>query len=276
MGKPIGSLLCVANNGHLAASGTNDGHQNEQPAMEPVTDVQVGDMDAAEAAGRARAETSRRERETLLERTIAASGFGRIQFVEAIAQPHQMLGRNVTIVKGNADEYAAKDEGSNTTSLSSSDEGKPRLISCRTSISPIVSAHDANEQRNGEHDACVEHKAKRHKHQDLTDKDLHASGVSSRDPSQHRRHQSRQPVTHYVIQLAPSEANGRTAQNGSLDSISSNSTSVAARLTGVSKATLRQQRSAVDVPQMAVQAELQPANGAATDSSDVDPVSAIG
>jgi hypothetical protein len=245
VGKPIGSLLRVAE----FAEGSirpDDGQHAELPTQDNegaairVTDSQYeGDLFAAEATGRARAEASRREseREAVLERLVAASGFGRIQLVQAVAKSHQMVGRNVTIIVGAPRGYSARDEGSKATSISSNCEGPPRLIQCQASIAPIVSAPESVDSFKNEKDPDHE-QSKRRKHQGGTETE-----PQKKDPGQHRRHQNRPLITHYVIQIEPHNTAPVNKEGG--DSLSSNASSVEARLLGLTKTGLQQQLAAV-------------------------------
>ena len=279
MGKPVASLLRVPEKSESLA-GLGDTQRTGQHPSDSARTQQEGDLIAAAAAGRARAEASRREtaREFLLERLVAASGFGRIQFLQATAQAHQMVGRNVSFINEGTKGEAGKDEGSHATSLSSNYEGPPRLLSCRASIAPIVSAHESLDHGFGnEKESETDHKSKRRKH---TGTEVDAKKTTaSKDPAQHRRHPHRPLVTHYVIQL---EHQGiAPVKNDSIDTLSSNSTSVEARLLGLTKAGLQQQRAALGLNGAAATAsvgrlEAMPDDDVSESTETRDPVSVIG
>ena len=184
-----------------------------------------------------------RKDEKRLERLVAASGFGHIQFVQAVSQLHQMVGRNVTFISDNPiTNESVNDDRSHSTSISGSHEGR-RLIPCRTSIAPIVSTQQTADHVPEGDEIDVEHKVKRHKHQESRD----SNNGAKDQQTQHRRHQHRQFVTHYVIQLEPQGS--VPVKNDSENSLSSsNTTSVEARLVGLSKTSLQQQRAAVGLP----------------------------
>lgn len=274
MGKPIASLLRVPEQSELA-NGPGDTQHNEGPDPERT---EQGDLIAAAAAGRARAEASRRDslRDTMLERLVAASGFGRIQFIHATAKPHQMVGRNVSFINDVPMNEAVKDEGSNDTSLSSNYEGQPRLLSCRASIAPVVSAQESLDHGfSNEKEQEPDHKSKRRKHSGA-DIEPQKKAAAPQDPVPHRRHLHRPLVTHYVIQLEPSHAG--PVKNDSVDTLSSNSTSVEARLVGLTKAGLLQQRAAIaPVNESVRRGPDAMADDEASETTETrDPVAAIG
>ena len=227
VGKTIGSILSVPENAEpLPRAGETEQADATAAAPPPpplpaAADAKEGsetrerDLVAAEAAGIARAEASRREsmRDAKIERLVVASGFGHIQYVQALAQPNPLPsgGRNnVPIHDETAGKESSRDEGSNNTSISSCFEGTSRLISCRTSIAPIVSTHDTVSFMN-EKDAELDHKSKRHKHPENpetenTNPKKSKPGVKEIMNPPHRirgHNQGRQLVTHYVIQLVP-------------------------------------------------------------------------
>jgi hypothetical protein len=142
-----------------------------------------------------------------LERLVTAGGFGNVQHLHVVAA-------KVAPPSSETDEQhrngvAVQDEEHHSTSLTSSSEAKTNILSCRASIAPIVSAFEAAAV--DVRDSDLEHnsnKSKRQKHHDSnqeTDSARKVAGIVIKDPSTARpapRHQSRQLVTHYVIQLA--------------------------------------------------------------------------
>jgi hypothetical protein len=87
------------------------------------------------------------------------------------------------------------------------------------------------------------HKAKRRKHSEA-DRKLSAQS-HPHDDHHRRRHHHRSRITHYVVQLKPCQ-DGKL--QGSEESLSSHTTSVEARLLGLSKMEARSQRLAVAAP----------------------------
>ena len=162
-----------------------------------------------------------------IQRLIAASGFGRLHCVTLNASTNSLVGRNVTIF-GNHDltrQHSKSDVDSNDTSLSTYESGSKRIL-CVASISPIISTASA-------------------------------VGLRMVDASNDPRNPMRQPrlpsntsflndmpvVTHYVLYLKNMED---TSHSGSLGSLSSSSASVEARLLGISKEQVMEQRRALD------------------------------
>lgn len=194
----------------------------------------------------ARSERQRKDstRFETLERLIVSCGFGHIQFINAIAvNKHQMVGRNVTFLSqfnATTENHAEKDEESKPASVPRNGVVENQLIPCRTAIAPIVSS-----QSPAETSAQTDQDLKRLKHHHSSAAD--PTNSKSNTPKDHRRHHQPQVITHYIIQLERLATNG-VKQLGVDDSISSNSTSVEARLMGISKAVLVQQKAAVDFP----------------------------
>lgn len=220
--------------------------QQEQSPSEDGSNPQASDTSSA-------ARLQRRSKEFELERLIATSGHGRVQILKVLSRPHQMVGRSVTITKevnesckqdssrGNVDD-AVKREGS----VSSSRQGGLQRKTCKASIAPIVSvsAYIPKTSMMMENDAEPP-KQKRRKSHSQENEEMSAP---SKDPKQspsspnkdHKKNPSRLIVTHYIIQLE--EANNKSGNHLSMDSLSSNSTSVEARLVGLTKEEYRQQK----------------------------------
>jgi hypothetical protein len=207
-----------------AIANSNDVHQDEHSSTNNAAgDPQSSELVAAAAAGRARAEASKQDTIKIgLDRLVVSSGFGRLHRVQVVAKPHQMVGRNVTVIKDAAPlggiALSARnggEAGNNDTNLLS---GNTHQVACQISIAPVVSASSAM-------DTSIE------------GKEVYVH---------HRRHLHRQLVTHYVLQLGDLE--GKPSKEESLESLSSKSTSVEARLIGLTKAGLENQRLAANVP----------------------------
>lgn len=288
VGKPITTLLSIPDN-LLAAEGESI-NSNEAPdvaALEPARGADpfardlTEQLHAAEAAGRARA--SRQNRRSVgLERLVAASGFGRLHVIQVHAKPHHMVGKNVTVIQ-NAQARArsglisqAREEGSNDASHASSgrfDSGHLRTVKCRSSIAPVVSSPSVMDSIVvTDKEQSAHPKAKRRKVHEQEQHRKHGVSKETVGPPRHHRN----IITHYVIQLQPQES-APAAKQGSEASLSSNSTSVEARLLGLTKSELQKQRLAVGAALHVQEPEGPPDDAAGSESSDtVEPVTAIG
>jgi len=254
VGKPISALLSlsVAPQG-ISSSGAESANQQ-----------------ADAASDEARAEESAERRHNLgLERLVASCGFGHLCPMQVVAKSHHMLGRNVMVVNGNgaaaasgskAQSSGGRDEASTTSSYKC--DGGVHHITCLSSISPIVSspaAMDSSSIAAGK-EPETHQVAKRRKHNDRCE----------HHTLQYRKH-GRQFITHYVIQLQSQEA--ASYKQGSMESLSSNSTSVEARLLGLSKPELQRQRRAAAEP-ADLEIQVEEINSESTETKE--PVSAIG
>jgi hypothetical protein len=245
--KPISSLLSVMDQVETSATAySNEVHQDEHAsANDAAGNPQSIELVAAAVAGRARAEAS--EPDTIkigLDRLVVSSGFGRLHRVQVVRKLHQMVGRNVTIIKDAAPSGGTAlggEAGSTDTSLTSSFEGSANQVTCQISIAPVVSASSAMDASTVLDSMNSEmHKSKRRKHHPGLEQVPEGKEVYAH----HRRHPHRQLVTHYVLQLVE----GESGKHESLGSLSSNSTSVEARLLGLTKAELDNQRLAANIP----------------------------
>lgn len=250
VGKSVSSILALPESAsQVVERQTHRDAEHERVTAQDTPGIE-GEVAETTPARQTTAERQRNEpsRFESLERLIVSCGFGHIQFVNAItANEHQMLGRNVTFLSGTQDtreNHAERDEGSNSTSLSSNDDVKVQLIPCRTAIAPIVSAQIPSESAPTEHDNDTKSKRRKHQHSGTGETTANKHNAPKDPPPQHRRHNQPQVITHYIIQLERLAAGG-AKQLSVDDSISSNSTSVEARLAGVSKETLAQQKAAV-------------------------------
>lgn len=188
-----------------------------------------------------------------LERLVAASGHGRLHILSVVSRPHQMVGRSVTITKdvnpggrqestpGSSKHDAGTGTGRNE--AASSVQGLLQKF-CLVSIAPVVSASAYMPKTSSslEKDADL-HKAKRRKSH-VADQEMASRPAS---PGHHKKHQPKLVVTHYTMQLE--ETNLKTGKDLSMESLSSNSTSVEARLMGLSKDQYKQQKLAVAAAQ---------------------------
>ena len=251
VGKSVNFLLALPE----LASDEIEGHardesDHERQSPQDAQDTQ-GEPSEAATAQQARCERQRKDFSRLetLERLIVSCGFGHIQFINAIAvNKHQMVGRNVSFLSQSNNDpkeiQDEKDEDSKSSSILRNDAVQEQLLSCRTAIAPIVSS-----QVTAETSVQTDHDSKRRKqhHNGTADTTPNTSNIPKDPPGQHRRHHQPQVITHYIIQLERLVAGG-VKQLSVDDSISSNSTSVEARLVGLSKAALLQQNAAVDFP----------------------------
>lgn len=205
-----------------------------------------------------------------LEQLIVKSGFGQIFTVQAHRRLlHQMVGRKVTVISKN-DNYLeistdnvtgsggeASNHGTSLASTCSGIDGDREPFPCQISIAPITSAVALNHAIDRETAFSLHslQNCKRAKHHhDSAEEQLETDDAAQRVgrsvtkaasvPSHRKGNQTLQMVTHYVIQLHP---HGVESYEGSMESISSNSASVEARLLGLSKEQLQQQRDAANV-----------------------------
>jgi hypothetical protein len=168
-----------------------------------------------------------------------------------------MLGKNVSFLQdvaprvGNTSVDHEKrssrraDFGSPDTSLTGSLEGHP-VIRCRMSIAPVVSSTTELETMvvSDKDSIANQLKAKRRKLH-ANEADAHRSRTHPvKEAAAHRMKQtSNQIVTHFVIQLQQELASAKQESEASL---SSNSTSVEARLLGLSKSEFLGHRKALE------------------------------
>lgn len=172
-----------------------------------------------------------------LERLVASSGFGHLHIVQVRSKANSMLGKKVTIVQGSPSRLAAlashaRDEGSSSTGRAGAYEG---YITCRSSIAPVVSSPapmDSAVVSDTGKECSLHAKGKRRK---LSAADDDAHRKHANNSADHVKHFQQQMVTHYAIQLHQLEAG---LKHESAESLSSHSTSVEARLLGLSKAEL--------------------------------------
>ena len=244
VGKPIRALLSVPEEGLSAMQGFQD-ESSEAAAGNN------SELAAAAAAGRARASQQNRQ-SVELERMVASSGFGHLHTLRVHAKQHHLVGKNVSFIPDGTPRVAAaaaanagvRDEGSHDTSLTGSFEGHP-FIRCQTSVAPVVSSVTCLESMVvSDREGSIHQKAKRRKLHGAPEAEAqrkpHAHAPKESTTS-HRKHALPLRTTHFIIQLQPLVS----GKQGSEESLSSNSTSVEARLLGISKAELLAQRQTV-------------------------------
>lgn len=218
-----------------------------------------------------------------LERLVAASGHGRLHILSVVSRPHQMVGRSVTITKdinpGGRQESTPGSRQESTPGSSKHDAGTgtgtneaassvqgPLQKFCLVSIAPVVSAsaYMPKPSSSLEKDADL-HKAKRRKAH-VADQEMASRPAS---PGHHKKHQPKLVVTHYTMQLEETTLKGL-----STESLSSNPTSVEARLMGLSKDQYKQQKLAVAAAQAVqevTQADEENAGSESTSTHDAVP-----
>jgi hypothetical protein len=181
-----------------------------------------------------------------------------------------MVGRDVKVITdGPSAAEARRDEESSGTSTSSYDV-QSCVIACRTSIAPIVSSPISVVT---DREAELQQTIKRAKYHH--DSQRKSTSVDSSSAG-HAKYSPLQLVTHYVIQLQPHGES--TAKVGSMESLSSNSSSVEARLLGLTKQEVEIQRAAVAPPLEGADAGGEPSSLAGEESTSeaTIPVAAVG
>jgi hypothetical protein len=247
--QPISSLLSIMDQVETSATAClNDVHHEHFSVRDAAQIPQSSELVAAEVAGRARAQASEPDAIKIgLDRLVVSCGFGRLHRVQVVAKPDQMVGRNVTITKEAAPAGGTTLSAYHDTTLASSFDRSTNQVSCQISIAPVVSASSAMDKSTILDSMDSEtHKSKRRKHHGLEQEPHRLHDEGREVYVHHRRHPHRQLVTHYVLQLE--ELGGKLGKHESLDSLSSSSASVEARLVGLTKAELENQRVAANIP----------------------------
>ncbi|KAL7573610.1 hypothetical protein ACA910_008744 [Epithemia clementina (nom. ined.)] len=246
----------------------------------------------------------------LVGKSVAVPNEGQSHFAAAGGGGRREAMANSSAVAAAGRHNAAGGRGTRDLSLSSNTTAK-HPIPCRASIAPIVSElpstifysqatgdDEGNDAKRRKlpgstietHTAVVRVGAKEHDTYDFSSsiskrRKLQASAPPAEPPGSTRRiptanEQQRAVITHYVIQLEEGDRNVQPV--GSLDSISSNSTSVEAQLLNMSKQDIRHQR------MVTLGTENRHANtniavemgadqdGGSSESSPVVPLSAVG
>jgi len=267
IGKPIKELISIDKS-------------NLEDVPPPV------DLGTTEADGHTQGETATRSlpKDVTLDQLVVTSGFGHINTVQVHTKLlHQMVGKNVTVTinnSGDAAPSAAGDgslkrdnEESNASSAGSCGGAMTdrRPVTCLISIAPIVSPSNATNSSVLVVDREAEvayQKVKRIRHhhgasaipaaaaspppppggeeKEQQDTKQRSKSLPGEVPANNHHRKALLPlqlVTHFVIQL---QSQGFNANEGSMESLSSNSASVEARLLGLSKEQVQQQRNAVN------------------------------
>jgi hypothetical protein len=282
VGKPVRTLLSLPDGTEVQAS------QDEVSETADATSEQV----VTSTAG-SRPMSSKPSRQvSSVERLVVSSGLGHLHSIIVHTRPHHMLGKNISFFQDVVPLGAPASEigrsgnqilgaGSSGTGLTGSHEGQP-IIHCTASIAPVVSTSTGLDtmivsDREGH---STHPKAKRRKVYS-NDQDAHRKSPASKDPVHaHRmRHAPHQTITHYVIQLQHQELPAGKPESEA--SLSSNSTSVEARLLGLSKSELLGHRKAVQSGKCAqdeseVMADNDAADSQSQSTGTEEPISAVG
>lgn len=228
VGKPIRALISMP-----TGNSSDTLWQADEAAL--TTQGTQGDVGSTQQVPRQHRKSFR------LERLVASSGFGRIHNILIHAGSHPLIGKNVTIVQGESVGASGIGATDRDNAEAACCDQSNKYIMCRSSIAPIISGFimdDSYTVSDKEESDLL--KSKRRKH--ASDQDANSgrrhSGSGMNEGHHHHRKQRVARVTHYVMQLG---ANDDTLQ-GSVDSLSTSSTSIEARLLGLSKEKLRAHR----------------------------------
>lgn len=280
VGKPISSLLSIPDQYDLSqfddekdlspAGESPSKRFTVDPGKNGVESSSQGDRDgvaiagqeshaAAAAAGRARAAdaTTGDANDIGLESLVANSGFGRLNMVSVRSKLHNMVGRNIKVLKSTYSTKGNQEEGSNGSSTTSNYDASHRVLACAMSISPVVSSPEAYHVVTDKDQDSHHHKSKRnekdhdsHQNNWKRRKHHHHHNDNTQDASSHLPHhrahmmkeisihRKSQLVSHYVIQLEPYI--GDAQKTGAMES--STSTALEAQRLGLSKTDLKRQK----------------------------------
>ena len=279
VGQTISSLLSLP-----------EGYHSQETQPQPAEDEsnpQGSDVSSNEA-------NQSRYKAFALERLLATSGHGKIILLRVVSKLHQMVGRSVTITKEVSDTakpgslaHNKGEQAGQDGSVSSSRKEALQQKTCRAAIAPIVSvsAYMPRASINVEREYFEQPKPKRRKSHSQESEDSTLSQFMPKDhkqrpPSPSRDTKKSPPkliVTHYLIQLE--DAGAKSANNlSTMESLSSNSTSVEARLVGLSKEEYQNQKRAASGPQEKHQDSQEPADdeGGNSESTVPEHVTALG
>lgn len=182
---------------------------------------------------------------TPLERLIATCGFGHISIVHVFTKLDWLVGQQVTtVVKGGTmkrQHVDTRDQQSSHTVAGDNSALTDGTCTCRISIAPIISS-DASVNSG----MSIENKAdsvvaKSHRGKPAVDHDPSRNSEAKGLVKLNNKYLPLQRVTHFVIQLH-AEGEGFGKQNASMESLSSNSSSVEANLLGLSKQEMHLQK----------------------------------
>lgn len=227
IGKPIRDVLQVPESKdlfNLTEINNADGSHSGQSSMTnsanaPSKQTQNGasrsselNHAAAAAAGHARANAND-TKDMNIERLMAACAFGHVHVINVVSKPHQILGRNVTVVRDGIyqDQQQQQqrrdgEQGSQGSSIPSSESPFQSIPYCM-SVSPVVSSTNAMELPTALADQEGK-SSKRRKHH-----------------NSHRRNNRFSLVTHYVLQLVGLPPPSCGNKPGAEESLSSTSKS---------------------------------------------------
>lgn len=280
VGRPVRTLLSLPDGTQI---------QESQDEMSETADA-TSDQVVTSAAGTRPTSSKASRHVSSVERLVVSSGLGHLHSILVHTRPHHMLGKNVSFFQDVVPRGASANEngrsgnqglgsGSPDNSLAGSHDGPP-IIHCTASIAPVVSTNTGLEtmivsDREGH---STHPKAKRRKLHS-NDQDGHRKSPASKDPVHaHRiRHGPHQTITHYVIQLQHQEQ--PVGKPESEASLSSNSTSVEARLLGLSKTELLGHRKAVQSAKRSdseVLADNDAADSQSQSTGTEEPIAAVG
>jgi len=258
VGKPVSALLSVQGPDrlHAEADASNQevGQENVNQQQQQLDPIAFQSVTGDTIQSLAEAHTERAAQASVnvnLERLVAACGFGKYHLLYAKARPHQMVGRNITIVARAGLSAALPAAAADVKSVREHDDpnvetsqmrffvGPFDCVKCRASISPIVSAYpEAITTTNTNHQEPHVYKSKRRKHHHGHGS-LHPNTGSYSDSTVPR--QDHRGITHYAIQI---DLVDDSKELNEKRSCSTSSTSVEANLLGLSKAELLRQRQA--------------------------------
>jgi hypothetical protein len=277
VGQPISSILSLPEDYCPPETQRHQGEDGSNP--------QSSDISSAEA-------NPLRNNKFALERLIATSGHGKIQLLRVVSKAHQMVGRSVTITKDIHDASKKNDQAHRIEEpvkhedASSLRKDRSMLKSCRVAIAPIVSVSAFMPRASLSRPEDEQPKQKRRK--SYPTESAEASTLTAASPldehkprpsspgKDHKKNSSKLVVTHYLIQLE--DAGTKAGNNLSMESLSSNSTSVQARIVGLSKDRYVELKNAASEVQETMQDSQEPADdeGGNSESTVPEPFKTLG
>ena len=256
--------------------------------------LHVNAEDTQDSGNQSIADTAKNEsskqslKDVTLEQLIVQSCFGHIYTVQVHRKLlHQMVGRSVVISKNGTSTGRDGEESNNSASFASTCtgvNGDREPFTCQISIAPIVSAAVAVNYVVGREAEVSFQKSKRAKHhhgsvaeQQEADGAQHGNKSATKAasvPCHRKGSQTPQIVTHYVIQLHP---HGIESYEGSMESLSSDSAAVEARLLDLSTEQPQHQRDAANFETREIEMlEMDESVSDEATSGAKEPVAAIG
>ncbi|GKY90804.1 hypothetical protein MPSEU_000053200 [Mayamaea pseudoterrestris] len=232
VGKPIRELLSID---------VPRGHHKDHDATPSQQQLQQQEGQDTSSISENSRDVERNQKIVCLERLVASSGFGKLHDILVNSASQHLIGSSVTFYQTTNTEENC-DRGNGKVTAVSFNGGRSHFVRCTSSIAPVASTFVAEESfvvtdREGAADA---HKPKQMRH--AAEQDLRSErqplSMAADSSSQRYSHQTMSAVTHFVIQLCASDGK----QHETEQSMSSCSTSVQARLLGLSKSMLKAQR----------------------------------